>query len=114
MSQLPFRQQLEKHNQPEEVRQRLAAGEYNPSSAKIAQEYLDSIGRSAAASTSARAEARAEEALAIDKATSRATSEAAASAPAAARWAMWAAIIALIAVAIANKDQILALIFGNL
>jgi len=60
-----FRQQLENHNQPEEVRQRLAAGLYNSPNDKIAQEYLDSLERDERAKSSTRAEAREEEILSI-------------------------------------------------
>ena len=49
MNYLTFRQQLEKHNDPEEVRQRLAAGNYSQPHAGIAQEYLDSLSRKDAA-----------------------------------------------------------------
>jgi len=105
VSQLPFRQQLEKHNRPEEVRQRLAAGQYGSPQDGIAQEYLDSIERKEATLVSARAEAREEAMIAIAKATSD-------SARLAARWAMWAAIIATIAIVIATKDQIVALVIS--
>ena len=49
MSQLTFREQLEMHNDPDEVRQRLAAGNYNKQHADIAREYLASIERREAA-----------------------------------------------------------------
>ena len=67
MSQLPFRQQLETHNQPEEVRQRLAAGQHSQPHAGIAQEYLDSIDRKELALAAARAEERDEESLTISR-----------------------------------------------
>jgi hypothetical protein len=38
MSDIPFRQRLEEHNNPDEVRERLAAGNYNQQHARIAQE----------------------------------------------------------------------------
>jgi len=113
MNQLPFRQQLEKHNRPEEVRQRLAAGEYGQPHAGIAQEYLDSIDRKESALVAARAEDREIAMLDTAKFTAESASAAAVAARSAARWAMWAAIIAVAAIVIASKDQILALIFGN-
>ena len=67
MSQLPFREQLEKHNNPQEVRERLAAGQYEQPNAGIAQEYLASIDRKEAAVAAARAEAREEESLSISR-----------------------------------------------
>ncbi len=67
MSQLPFREQLEKHNNPQEVRERLAAGQYSQPHASIAQEYLASIERKQAAAVAARAEAREEESLSISR-----------------------------------------------
>ena len=127
MSQLPFRQQLETHNQPEEVRRSLAAGQYGQPHAGIAQEYLDSIDREAAAKAAALRDAReertlaiAEDALSIAKEANRIASDdlsiakdSAKSARRNARWAMYAAIIAIVAAAISTKDQIFALIFGN-
>ena len=113
MSQLPFREQLEKHNDPQEVRERLAAGQYGQHSAGIAQEYLASIDRKDAAALASRSEAREIEMLAIAKATAASASVASIAARAAARWAMWAAIIATTAIAIAAKDQIFAFIFRN-
>lgn len=116
MSQLPFRQQLEKHNNPEEVRQRLAAGNYNQQHARIAQEYLDSLHRQKDATAVANRDAREEETLRIAKEALSSAKDAnriasedlaaardsAASARAQARWAMWAAIIATIAAIVAT------------
>lgn len=65
MSDIPFRQRLEMHNNPDEVRQRLAAGNYNQQHARVAQEYLDSLERKESSEAAARAEARDEEALKI-------------------------------------------------
>ena len=113
MTQLSFRENREKHNNPEEVRRRLAAGEYRSPTDTIAQEYLASIGRKEAAALAARSEAREIEMLDIAKATAASASAASIAARAAARWAMWAAIIATTAIAIAAKDQILALIFSH-
>ena len=45
MNELTFRQQLEKHNNPQEVRDRLVEGKYNQRHAAVAQEYLDSLER---------------------------------------------------------------------
>lgn len=67
MSQLPFRQQLQKHNNPQEVRERLAAGQYSQPQSGIAQEYLDSLERDERAESSTRAEAREEEILSISR-----------------------------------------------
>ena len=111
MTQLPFRENLEAFNNPEEVRRKLAAGDYRAPNDKIAQEYLDSIDRKEAAALVARSEAREIELIDIAKATAASASAASIAARTAARWAMWAAIIATTAIAIAVKDQILALIF---
>ena len=113
MTQLSFRENLENHNNPDEVRLRLAAGEYNTSASAVAHEYLASIDRKDAAALASRSEAREIEMLAIAKATAASASVASIAARAAARWAMWAAIIATTAIAIAAKDQILAFIFRN-
>jgi hypothetical protein len=104
MSQLPSREQLENHNKPEEVRQRLAAGKYTKPDDAIAQEYLDSVDREVATKASARAEAREDRMLSItsdalsiakeDLSIARSSAE---SAREQARWAMWAAIIATVA-----------------
>ena len=119
MAQLSFRENLEQFNNPDEVRRRLAAGQYAQPQAGIAQEYLDSIDRKEAASATAARAAREVEALTIarDSASSARDSASSArlsatSAFEAARWAKWAAIIAAIAIVIATKDQILTLIFG--
>lgn len=121
MTQLPFRENLEQHNNPEEVRRRLAAGQYGPPNDKIAQEYLNSIDRKESASAAARAEARedrmlsiASDALSIAKEDLSIARISAASSRSNARWAMWAAIIATIAAVVSTKDQILALIISLL
>jgi hypothetical protein len=67
MSQLPFRQQLEKDNNPQEVRERLAAGQYDHPLSGIAQKYLDSVNRKDSAEAAARTEAREEESLSISR-----------------------------------------------
>lgn len=109
MSQPPFREQLEKHNKPEEVRQRLAAGQYGKPHDIIAQEYLASVDREVAAKAAARAEARedrmlsiASDALSIAKEDLSIARSSAESARLQARWAMWAAIIATVAAIIAT------------
>lgn len=126
MSQLPFREQLEKHNNPEEVRQRLAAGNYNKQHADIAREYLASIDRRKAEDAAKNAEFReeetlaiAKEALAIARDANRIAKENLASAQASAkgasdqaRWAMWAAILAVIATIVAAREQLLKLMTG--
>lgn len=110
MSQLPFREQLEKHNNPEDVRQRLAAGLYNQRHADIAREFLASIDRKKEEVAAQRQESRedetlriAKEALATSKDANRVATENLAAAQASVtsaakqvRWAMWAAIIAVV------------------
>ena len=102
MSQLPFREQLEKHNKPEDVRQRLAAGQYGQPHDTIAQEYLDSVDREAAAKAAARAEAREDRMLSIAADALSIAKEDLASARLQARWAKWAAIIAMVAAIVAT------------
>lgn len=102
MNQLPFREQLEKHNQPEEVRRRLAAGQYIPPNDRIAQEYLDSVDRDVASKAAARSEAREDRMLSIASDTLSIARSSAESARFQARWAMWAAIIAAVAAIIAT------------
>lgn len=67
MAQLPFRENLEKHNNPEDVRRRLAEGQYRAPNDTIAREYLDSIDRKEAALAAVRAEEREEESLSISR-----------------------------------------------
>ena len=67
MTQLPFRENLEKHNNPEDVRRRLAEGQYRAPNDTIAKEYLDSIDRKEAALAAVRAEEREEESLSISR-----------------------------------------------
>ena len=67
MTQLPFRENLENHNNPEDVRRRLAEGQYRAPNDTIAREYLDSIDRKEAALAAARAEEREEESLSISR-----------------------------------------------
>jgi|GEM_PF-4526406 len=119
MAQLPFREQLEVHNNPEEVRQRLAAGNYNPTHTRIAQEYLDALDRESIAKAAARAEERenrmlsiASDALSIAKDDLSIARSSAAAARLQARWAMWAAIIATVAAILGAKDAIILSIFG--
>lgn len=109
MNQLPFREQLERHNNPEEVRQRLAAGQYGKPNEAIALEYLASVAREVAANVSARAEARedrmlsiASDALSIAKEDLIIARSSAESARIQARWAMWAAVIATVAAIVAT------------
>jgi len=126
MSDILFRQRLEEHNNPEEVRQRLASGNYNQQHARIAQEYLDSLERKQSSEAAARNESREEatlaianEALSISKEANRISSEdlataklAATSAEEQARWARWAAIIATIAAIVTAKDEFVALVIS--
>ena len=104
MSQPTFLQQLEKHNNELDVREHIAHGTYNAQSLAIAQEWLRRKEEERSVSASASRDAR-EERMAI------ATEVAAAAAARAAKWAMYAAIIATIAMAIAIKDHILSLLF---
>ena len=106
-------QQLDAADDERGVRDRLANRQYHSDQIPVIEEWLRRKVEARTQAAAAKRDALEEESLAVDKATSRATSEAAISARSAARWAMWAAIIAITAVAIANKDQILALIFGN-
>jgi hypothetical protein len=66
-----------------------------------------------ALASAAKRDAREEATLSIAKEANTIASDALAAARSSARWAMWAAIIAAIAIVITAKDQILALIFGQ-
>lgn len=115
MVEMSFRQRLEEQDNPEEVRQRLAAGNYSQTHARIAQEYLDSLGRKESAESAAKRDAREEETLRIAKEALSSAKEAnriasedlaaaqdsAASARVQARYAKWAAIIATVAAIVA-------------
>ena len=101
MTQLPFRENLEAFNNPEEVRRKLAAGDYRTPNDKIAQEYLDSIDRKEAVAVSAKLDSResdkillAKEANEIARAASVSASAAAAAATAAAASAAEATTLA--------------------
>ena len=65
------------------------------------------------AADSAKRDAREAETLSVAKEANRIASEAKDAATDAARWALYAAIIAVIALAIASKDSILSVIFGH-
>ena len=113
MAERTFLEQLEAANNEDDVRLRLARGNYNGRHAGEAQEWLRSKEAARTGASAAKRDARDEETLAIAKeANSIARSQATAAANSA-RWAMYAAIIAATAAAIATKDQILALIFGS-
>lgn len=127
MAERTFLEQLDEHDNEAAVHERLAAGNYNSRHAALAHEWLRrrELARSTVASAkrdtreeealsiSKRANAIAEEALSIANLQATAAAEAAAASLAQARWAKWAAILAAIAALTANKDQILALIFGS-
>ncbi len=104
MSQRPFLEQLELHDNELDVRENIAKGVYGSESLALAQEWLrrKESGRTAVASA---ARDSREERMAI------AAEAAAVAARAAAKWAMYAAIIATAAMAIAIKDHILVLLF---
>lgn len=96
------------------VRLKLAQGIWSePRTVALIKEWLALIDRERSAAASAKRDAREEETLAIAKSANRLASDSNRIALAASRWAMYAAIIAITAIAIATKDQILALIFGN-
>jgi len=109
MSQLSFRQQLEQHNKPEEVRQRLAAGQYSQPHADIAQEYLDSLTRDEEAKSSARAEAREEESLSISRKALSISAEANDISRSAKKWAVIAMVVSTISAA---AIAIIQIVFG--
>ena len=134
MGQLPFRENLEQFNNPEEVRRRLAEGKYRPPFDGIAQSYLASVDRAVSDKTEALRAAHDEAMLASAKEANRIASEAneeqraatevqrasirvASSAKdaqwRASRWAMYAAIIAIVGIVYSNRDQILSVIFGH-
>ena len=120
MSTNTFMQQLEKHDNEVEVRERIARGQYHGEHLGIAQEWLRRKEESRSAqseverkSREERMAATAEEALSIAKEANRIASEQAASASASsasareqARWAKWAAIIATAALIITNIEAI--------
>ena len=101
----------------QEVRTRLAAGNYNSQHASLAHEWLRRKEESRAADSAAKRDAREEATLAIateaNDIAKRAlsTSEAQASATArASRYAMYAAIVATIALATSIREEIFALV----
>jgi len=106
----------------EQVRIELAQSIWSePRKVALIKEWLSLKDRARAAEDSAKRDTREEETLSIARralsiaegANIIATRDLSA-ALSQARWAKWAAIIATIAAVIATKDQILALIFGNL
>ena len=120
MGQLPFRENLEQFNNPEEVRRRLDEGKYRPPFDGIAQGYLASVDRAVSDKAEALRVAREVAMEASAKEANRIASEANVIASSAkdaqwraARWAMYAAIIAIVGIAYSNRDQILGVIFGH-
>ena len=113
MGQLPFMQQLEAHGDELEVRERIAKGQYHGEHLGIALEWLRRKEEKRSSSAASKRDAREEETLSIAKEANRIASNALVAARSSSRWAMWAAIIAMIAIVIAAKDQILTFIFGN-
>lgn len=134
MAQLPFRENLEQFNNPEEVRRRLAEGKYRPPFDGIAQSYLASVDRAVSDKAAALRAAHEAAMLASAKEANRIASEANEELRAAneeqraankttssakdaqwraSRWAMYAAIIAIIGIVYSNRDQILGVIFGR-
>ena len=113
MSDRTFLEQLEATNNEDEVRLRIARGNYNIRHAGEAQEWLRTREAARATVSAAKRDSLEEETLAIAKEANSIAREQAAAAANSARWAMYAAIIAAIAAVVATKDQILALIFGS-
>ena len=105
MNQLEFDRRFANADE-QTVRNRLAAGEYKPTHDEMVREWLRIKDTARTSADSASAAATAAEANRIASAAARAQWSAA-------RFAMYAAIIAIVAIAIATKDQILGLIFGN-
>lgn len=112
-------QQLDANGNELEVRERLAKGQYHGEQLGVVQEWLRRRDATRAETASSKRDAReertlaiAEDALSIAKDANRIASEDLAAARLNARWAMWAAIIASVAVMIATKDQIVALIIS--
>ncbi len=103
MTDTAFWKQLDAQNDESKVRIAIASGHYNPNDAAVAQDWLKRKEEARSAAASAIRDAREIETLSIAK-------EANDIARSASRWAMWASIIAVIAIVSEMKDQISALI----
>ena len=101
----PLLDELDSENDELAARERLVAGKYNTWQSGVVEEWLRR-------KSEERLEARDAETRAIAIEANKLASEANLVARSQARSAWYAAIIAIIAAAIAIKDQILALIFG--
>jgi hypothetical protein len=108
-----FFARLDAANSEDEVRTRLAAGNYNTQHAALAQEWLRRKEAARSAEAAAKHDVRSEEMLSIAKTQASAASAAALAAQAQAsaafeqaRWAKWAAIIATVAAIIATVAAI--------
>jgi len=105
----------------EDVRLKLAQGIWSePRTVALIREWLALKDRARSDAASAKRDAREEETLAIARSALAIANDdlsiardSAKSARTNARWALYSAITAVIAAAIATKDQILALILGN-
>ena len=120
MNQLTFSEQLEKHGNEADVRDRMARGLYHGQHLDVAQEWLRRIDEARVMASSAARDAREEAMLSSTIEANRLASEAnsiarsqTAAAWRAARYAMYAAAIAAVAAIAGSKDQLIALIFGG-
>ena len=93
MTQLSFKQQLEATGNEDSIRERIAIGSLHGEQLGIAQEWLRRIEVSRSEASTAKRDAREEETLSIAKDANRIASRAE-------RWAMYAAIAAVIALII--------------
>ena len=118
-----FRKELNELGE-DAVRTKIASREWSAESAptklSLATEFLKSKEDTRTAATEAKRDVREEDILAIAREANRLASDAnsvarieAAAAARSSRWAMYAAIIAVIGAAVASKDEILRLIFGH-
>ena len=110
MTQLPFMQQLDAHDNELEVRDRIAHGQYNAQGLAIAQEWLRRKEYARMTASSAMRDTREEETLSIAKEANAIARLEAAAAAQSARYAMYAAVIAAIGAIIAAKSEIYNLI----
>ena len=93
MTDSAFWKQLEAQNDESKVRIAIASGHYNPNEAAVAQDWLKRKEEARSAAASAKRDSREEETLAIAKEANKIASRAE-------RWAMYAAIAAVIALII--------------
>jgi hypothetical protein len=93
MTDSAFWRQLEAQNDESKVRIAIASGHYNPNDAAVAQDWLKRKEEARSAAASSKRDSREEETLAIAKEANKIASRAE-------RWAMYAAIAAVIALII--------------